>query len=105
MGPARRWSRRNLPICDAIAVVTGSVACPPWPTCGWRSALRHEPQVSGRVSGYVPGKNIEPHRSFSGKFDVRLEPRDHAAAVFAAAAEGKSLNEWVSDTIKVAAAA
>ncbi|MGO4407609.1 type II toxin-antitoxin system HicB family antitoxin [Bosea sp. RAF48] len=50
-------------------------------------------------------KNIEPHRSFSGKFNVRLEPRDHAAAVFAAAAEGKSLNEWVSDTIKVAAAA
>lgn len=50
-------------------------------------------------------KNIEPHRNFSGKFNVRLDPHDHAAAVIAAAAQGKSLNEWVAGAIKEAAAA
>lgn len=50
-------------------------------------------------------KGVEPRRSFSGKFNVRLDPADHAAAVTAAAAEGKSLNEWVSEAIRKAAAA
>ncbi|GLR55118.1 type II toxin-antitoxin system HicB family antitoxin [Shinella yambaruensis] len=49
-------------------------------------------------------KGIEPRRSFSGKFNVRLDPSDHAAAVIAAAAAGKSLNEWVAAAIKDAAA-
>jgi predicted HicB family RNase H-like nuclease len=50
-------------------------------------------------------KNIEPKRSFSGRFNVRLEPEVHAAAVLAAAAENKSLNEWVAETIAEAARA
>ncbi|WP_420959525.1 type II toxin-antitoxin system HicB family antitoxin [Brucella sp. IR073] len=47
-------------------------------------------------------KGIEPRRKFSGKFNVRLDPRDHEAAVLAAAAEGKSLNEWIAGAIKEA---
>ncbi|UHD44068.1 toxin-antitoxin system HicB family antitoxin [Aureimonas altamirensis] len=45
-------------------------------------------------------KGIEPRRKSSGKFNVRLAPSDHAAAVIAAAAAGKSLNEWIVGTIR-----
>ena len=48
-------------------------------------------------------KGIEPRRKFSGRFNVRLDPGDHAAAVIAAAAAGKSLNEWIVGAIKEAA--
>jgi predicted HicB family RNase H-like nuclease len=48
-------------------------------------------------------KGIEPLRQFSGRFNVRLEPEVHAAAVTAAAAENKSLNEWIADKIRQAA--
>ncbi len=48
-------------------------------------------------------KGIEPRRRFSGKFNVRLDPSDHAAAVTAAAAAGKSLNEWIVGAIRDAA--
>lgn len=48
-------------------------------------------------------KGIEPRRKFSGKFNVRLAPDDHAAAAIAAAAAGKSLNEWIAGTIREAA--
>jgi predicted HicB family RNase H-like nuclease len=48
-------------------------------------------------------KNIEPFRAFSGKFNVRLDPALHEVAVVAAAAESKSLNDWVSDAIETAA--
>jgi len=44
-------------------------------------------------------KNIEPRRHFSGRFNVRLAPEIHAAAVKAARAHNMSLNEWVSTTI------
>ena len=50
-------------------------------------------------------KGIEPRRSFSGRFNVRLEPDVHASAVIAAAAENKSLNEWVAGAIAEAAKA
>ena len=46
---------------------------------------------------------IEPFREFSGRFNVRLDPQTHEAAVVAAAADNKSLNEWVADTIETAA--
>ncbi len=48
-------------------------------------------------------KGIEPKRSFSGKFNVRLSPELHEAAVVAAATEHKSLNEWVAEAIADAA--
>ncbi len=36
-------------------------------------------------------KRTEPRRKFSGKFNVRRAPDDHAVA-------GKSLNEWIVGT-------
>jgi predicted HicB family RNase H-like nuclease len=50
-------------------------------------------------------KGIEPYRQFSGRFNVRLAPDVHAAAAIAAAAEDKSLNEWVAEKIREAARA
>ncbi len=48
-------------------------------------------------------KQIEPRRHYSGRFNVRLQPGLHEAASLAAAADGKSLNEWVAQTITEAA--
>lgn len=48
-------------------------------------------------------KSIEPFRTFSGRFNVRLDPKTHEAAVIAASAEDKSLNEWISETVEAAA--
>jgi predicted HicB family RNase H-like nuclease len=48
-------------------------------------------------------KGIEPFREFSGRFNIRLDPRTHEAAVGAATAENKSLNEWVAEAIETAA--
>jgi predicted HicB family RNase H-like nuclease len=45
-------------------------------------------------------KNVEPFRTFSGKFNVRLDPKLHEAAVTAAAASNKSLNEWVAEAVE-----
>lgn len=50
-------------------------------------------------------RNVEPFREFSGRFNVRLDPKTHEAAVIAAAAEDKSLNEWVAQAIAAAARA
>ncbi len=47
-------------------------------------------------------KSIEPTRSFSGRFNIRIAPQTHQAAVMAARAQGKSLNEWVADAIEIA---
>jgi predicted HicB family RNase H-like nuclease len=48
-------------------------------------------------------KGIDPFREYSGRFNVRLDPRTHEAAAIAAAASNKSLNEWVADAINEAA--
>ena len=50
-------------------------------------------------------KGISPFREYSGRFNVRLDPKTHEAAALAAAASNKSLNEWVADTIGEAARA
>jgi predicted HicB family RNase H-like nuclease len=47
-------------------------------------------------------KDIAPVRAFSGRFNVRLAPELHEAAVIAAAAGDKSLNEWVAGAIEAA---
>jgi predicted HicB family RNase H-like nuclease len=68
--------------------------------------LHKEGKISLRV--FLDGcreKGIEPRRNFSGRFNVRLEPDVHEAAVMAAAAEDMSLNEWVSEAIAEAAKA
>ena len=43
---------------------------------------------------------VEPRRQFSGKFHLRVPPELHAAIVEAAAADGKSLNQWVTDELR-----
>ncbi len=44
-------------------------------------------------------RGIEPRKAYSGKFNVRITPELHAEAVTAAAAKGKSLNQWVFDVL------
>ena len=47
--------------------------------------------------------DVEPRKHFSGKFILRLDPETHEAATVAAAAHGKSLNQWAVDAIREAA--
>ena len=47
---------------------------------------------------------VEPRKTYSGRFILRLDPELHAKAVARAQAEGKSLNEWAKETIKAAVA-
>ena len=42
---------------------------------------------------------VEPLKAFSGKFNVRVSPSLHADIAVAAAAEGKSLNQWVVEAL------
>ncbi len=42
---------------------------------------------------------VEPGRTYSGRFNLRIPSELHADVVVAAAAEGKSLNQWVTDTL------
>ena len=69
----------------------------------------HAPDVAGlRREGAASLKvfldmcredGVEPRRQFSGKFHLRVPPELHAAIVEAAAADGKSLNQWVTDEL------
>jgi len=62
--------------------------------------LREEGQISLRVFlDACAQRGIEPRKSFSGKFNVRVPPQLHGAVVAAAAAKGKSLNQWVVDAL------
>ena len=45
---------------------------------------------------------VEPRKTYSGRFILRLDPELHAKAVARAQAEGMSLNEWAKETIKAA---
>ena len=47
---------------------------------------------------------VEPRRQFSGKFHVRSPPELHATISAAAAADGKSLNQWVVDELSASVA-
>ena len=65
--------------------------------------LEREGRISLRV--YLDTcreKGVEPYRRFSGRFNVRLDPRTHEAAVAAAAAENRSLNDWVAEATEAA---
>lgn len=46
---------------------------------------------------------IEPRKQYSGKFSLRVDPSIHEAAAVAAAAHGKSLNQWAEDVLRQAA--
>ncbi len=43
---------------------------------------------------------IEPEKQYSGKFNVRISSHLHASVAAAAAAAGKSLNQWVSECLE-----
>ena len=47
---------------------------------------------------------VEPRKEFSGKFNVRIPPELHAEIAVAAAADGKSLNQWVRDELRASVA-
>lgn len=42
---------------------------------------------------------VEPRRRYSGKLHLRMSPELRASAATAAAAEGKSLNQWIASTL------
>jgi predicted HicB family RNase H-like nuclease len=68
------------------------------------AGLKAEGQISLRVYLEVcKERGIEPYRDFSGKLNLRLDPKVHEAAVAAAAAEKLSLNEWISEKVREAA--
>ena len=48
-------------------------------------------------------QKIEPYKTYSGKFVLRIPPEDHAAITRAAVAAGKSLNQWAIEMLKQAA--
>jgi len=48
---------------------------------------------------------VEPVKAYSGRFNVRIPPDLHARTTAAAHAAGQSLNQWIEDTLKSAAAA
>jgi predicted HicB family RNase H-like nuclease len=65
--------------------------------------LRREGEISLRVFlDACAERGIEPRKSYSGKFNVRVPPDLHGAIVAAASANGKSLNQWVVDTLHFA---
>ena len=47
-------------------------------------------------------KGIDPDRPYSGKLMVRITPELHRNMALAAASEGKSMNQWLSETIEEA---
>jgi predicted HicB family RNase H-like nuclease len=48
-------------------------------------------------------QGIAPSKPYSGKFNVRMAPDQHAKVSAAAAAAGQSMNSWVVDTLSRAA--
>jgi predicted HicB family RNase H-like nuclease len=48
-------------------------------------------------------KGVEPSRPYSGKFNVRLSPDEHARVAAAASATGKSMNAWIAEALADAA--
>lgn len=45
-------------------------------------------------------RNIEPHKSYSGRFNTRISADIHKKLVLLAAARSKSINDVVSEAIK-----
>ena len=46
-------------------------------------------------------KGIEPRRSFSGKFNLRISPELHERLAIAAQAEGKSINSIAQEALQI----
>ncbi len=62
--------------------------------------LRKEGEISLKVFLEMCREDgVEPRREYSGKFNLRVSPQLHAAVATRAAADGKSLNQWVADVL------
>lgn len=48
-------------------------------------------------------EGVEPKKSYSGKFNIRIPPELHEDITSVAISEGKSLNQWVVETLNYAA--
>lgn len=66
--------------------------------------LQHEGAISLKVFLAACAEDgVDPRKHFSGKFVLRIDPETHEAAVIAAAAHGKSLNQWALEALREAA--
>lgn len=62
--------------------------------------LRREGEISLKVFlDMCREDGVEPRKEYSGKFNLRVSPQLHAAIAAKAAADGKSLNQWVADAL------
>jgi predicted HicB family RNase H-like nuclease len=48
---------------------------------------------------FCKGRGVDPQKPYSGKLALRTTPEIHALLGRAAASDGKSINQWVSDTL------
>jgi predicted HicB family RNase H-like nuclease len=66
--------------------------------------LQREGKISLRIFLEACAEDgVEPRKTFSGKFSLRVDPSTHSAAAIAAAADGKSLNQWAEEVLRKAA--
>jgi len=67
------------------------------------NSLKEEAEISLKVFLKLCEEDgVEPRKNYSGKFNIRLSPELHADIVSVAASEGKSLNQWVTETLNYA---
>lgn len=65
--------------------------------------LRREGEISLRVFlDMCREDGVEPRKAYSGRFNLRIAPELHAEVAAEAASAGKSLNQWVADTLSEA---
>jgi predicted HicB family RNase H-like nuclease len=68
------------------------------------AGLKREGKISLKVFLDACAEDgVEPRKSFSGKFVLRVPPVIHESVALAAAAEGVSLNQWVAQVLDKAA--
>ena len=66
--------------------------------------LKKEGEISLKVFLDMCAEDgVEPRKSYSGKFVLRVDPEHHQLMELAAKAEGVSLNKWAVDALKNAA--
>ena len=62
--------------------------------------LRQEGKISLKVFlDMCQEEGVEPRKEYSGKFNLRVSQELHAEISARAAADGKSLNQWVVDML------
>ena len=62
--------------------------------------LRREGELSLRVFlDMCREDGVEPTRTYSGRFNLRVSPALHAEIAARATAAGKSLNQWAADAL------